>query len=63
MPVSMMGDMSSGEMKGAPQDAQRNDPTMMRSHEQPSGHANVWHVREGVRGQGRGGTPSTPERS
>ena len=33
MPMSMMGDMESGDMMAAPQAPERNDPTMMRSHD------------------------------
>jgi len=38
MPVSMMGNMDTGDMEGAPQDPMRNDPTMMRSHEADTVH-------------------------
>ncbi len=38
MPMAMMGNMDNGEMEGAPQDPQRNDPTMMRSHEADAHH-------------------------
>lgn len=33
LPMAMMADMDSGEMGASPQDPQRNDPTMMRSHD------------------------------
>jgi hypothetical protein len=33
MPMAMMADMDRGDMEAAPQDPQRNDPTMMRSHD------------------------------
>jgi ectoine hydroxylase-related dioxygenase (phytanoyl-CoA dioxygenase family) len=33
MPIAMMPDMDSGDMLAAPQDAARNDPTMMRAHD------------------------------
>jgi len=38
MPMAMMGDMDKGDMDAAPQDPQRNDPTMMRSHEADAVH-------------------------
>lgn len=38
MPTSMMGNMDSGEMEGAPQDPMRNDPTMMRAHDAGAVH-------------------------
>ena len=33
MPMSMMANMGSGDMEAAPQAPERNDPTMMRSHD------------------------------
>jgi hypothetical protein len=37
MPMAMMAD--GDDMVAAPQDPQRNDPTMMRSHEADTVHA------------------------
>ncbi|HEV8639277.1 MAG TPA: phytanoyl-CoA dioxygenase family protein [Chloroflexota bacterium] len=38
MPLTMMADAGGGDMAVARQDAQRNDPTMMRSHEADAVH-------------------------
>jgi hypothetical protein len=38
MPTAMMANMDRGDMEGAPQDPQRNDPTMMRAHEADAVH-------------------------
>jgi phytanoyl-CoA hydroxylase len=38
LPMAMMADMDSGEMGASPQDPQRNDPTMMRSHDHDAVH-------------------------
>jgi hypothetical protein len=38
MPMAMMADIDDGDMEAAPQDPQRNDPTMMRSHDADAVH-------------------------
>jgi hypothetical protein len=38
MPLTMMADAGGGDMAVARQDGQRNDPTMMRSHEADAVH-------------------------